>query len=217
MALRLRYHTSAIEENQEECRRIFWVIYHLEKQDSFQARRASVRPHSSYVGNVKQQADTLWQVIADYDIGCPVPLAAASTVGEYDWFLSSIRFARILSTTYEALFSVSASTRPAASHFAGIDNVRTSLERWRLLVPVEFRPQEPLHHTHLVDPKTKHIALSTHYYYHHLVIAIERLSLRLGGDRGTHQEECHHRLVQTAKAVIELTRFIDVEPYTPIL
>ncbi|KAJ0103941.1 hypothetical protein J7T55_010958 [Diaporthe amygdali] len=179
MALRLRYHTSAIEENQEECCRTFWVI-------------------------------------ADYDIGCPVPLAAASTVGEYDWFLSSIRFARILSTTYEALFSVSASTRPATSHFAAIDNVRTSLEKWRLLMPVEFRPQEPLRHTHLVDPKTKHIALSTHYYYHHLVIALERLSLRLGGDHGTHQEECHHRLVQAAKAVIELTRFIDVEPYTPI-
>lgn len=86
-----------------------------------------------------------------------------------------------------------------------------------MLVPVKFRPLEPLNSTCLVDPKTKNIALSTQYYYYHLVIAIERLSLRLGGDQGFLPEECHSRLVQASKTVIELTRFIDVEPYTPIL
>lgn len=86
-----------------------------------------------------------------------------------------------------------------------------------MLVPVEFRPLEPLNSTHLVDPKTKHVALSTQYCYYHLVIAIERLSLRLGSDQGALPEECHSRLVQAAKTVIEPTRFIDVEPYTPIL
>lgn len=90
------------------------------------------------------------------------------------------------------------------------------LEKWQMLVPVEFRPLEPLNSTRLVDPRTKHIALSTQHYYH-LVIAIERLSLRLGSDEGALPEDRHSRLVQAAKGVIELTRFIDVEPYTPVL
>lgn len=158
-----------------------------------------------------------WQIIGDYDIGCPVPQVTVSTMGGYNWFLSSIRLSRILSVAYETLFSVSASTRPAASQLAAVQNVRTSLEKWRMLVPVDYRPLEPLNSTNLVDPKTKRIALSTQYYYYHLVIALERLSIRLGSDQGTSPEECHTRLVRAAKTVIELTRFIDVEPYTPIL
>lgn len=86
-----------------------------------------------------------------------------------------------------------------------------------MLVPVDYRPLEPLNSTNLVDPKTKRIALSTQYYYYHLVIASERLSIRLGSDQVPSPEECHSRLMQAAKTVIELTRFIDVEPYTPIL
>lgn len=158
-----------------------------------------------------------WQIIGDYDIGCPVPQAAVSTMGEYNRFLSSIRLSRILSIAYETVFSVSASTRPVASQLTAVQNVRTSLEKWRMLVPVDYRPLEPLNSTNLIDPKTKRIALSTQYYYYHLVIAIERLSMRLGSDQGASPEECHSRLVQAAKTVIELTRFIDVEPYTPIL
>lgn len=157
----------------------------------------------------------VWQIIGDYDIGCPVP--QASTTGEYNWFLSSIRLSRILSVAYGTLFSVSASTRPAASQLTAVKNVRTSLEKWRMMVPVDYRPLEPLNSTNLVNPKTKRIALSTQYYYYHLVIAIERLSIRLGSDDEASLEECHSRLVQAAKTVIELTRFIDVEPYTPIL
>lgn len=217
MALRLRYHTSTIAENQEECRRTFWVLYHLEKHDSFQARRASVRFEFLFDSALGRETDMAWQIIGDYDIGCPVPQATVSTMGEYKWFLSSIRLSRILSVAYETLFSVSASTRPAALQLAAVQNVRTSLEKWRMIVPVDYRPLEPLSSTNMVDPKTKRIALSTQYYYYHLVIALERLSIRLVSDQGTSPEECHIRLVQAAKTVIELTRFIDVEPYTPIL
>lgn len=217
MVLRLRYHTSTIDENQEECRRTFWVLYYLEKHDSFQARRASVCLWSRRVLALQTQTDMACQVISDYDIGCPVPQVTASSTVEYNWFLSSIRLARILSVAYETLFSVSASTRPAALQITTLDNVRTILEKWRMSVPVDFRPLEPLSSTHLVDPNTKHIALLTQYHYYHLVIAIERLNIRLGSDQETLPEQCHSGLVQAAKTVIELTRFIDVEPYTPIL
>lgn len=135
----------------------------------------------------------------------------------YDRRVQLLRLSRIISSAYETLFSVSASMRSAASQLAVVQNVRTSLEKWRMMVPVDYRPLEPLNSAKLVDSKTKHIALSTQYYYYHLVIALERLSIRLGSDHGITPEECHTRLVQAAKTVVELTRFIDVEPYTPIL
>lgn len=42
--LALRYHKSIlIDANAATCYRAFWVVYHMEKQYSFQARSSSVR------------------------------------------------------------------------------------------------------------------------------------------------------------------------------
>ncbi|CAI0643284.1 unnamed protein product, partial [Colletotrichum noveboracense] len=196
MALALRYHKSALEGGQAVCRRIFWVIYRLEKQYSFQARRSSG--------------------IADYDVGCPVPNVPESTFGEYNWFLSSIRFGRVLSVAYEQLFSITASTRDTQILLSAISRVRGMLEGWRQSVPVDFRPKEQLNKQRLTDPRTRQIALSTQLYYFHLVIALERMSLQLDEDGGQRQQESRKDLLQAARTVIELTRYIDVEPYTPV-
>ncbi|KAF4477535.1 Fumonisin cluster-specific transcription factor FUM21 [Colletotrichum fructicola Nara gc5] len=196
MALALRYHKSALEGGQAVCRRTFWVLYHLEKQYSFQARRSSG--------------------IADYDVGCPVPNVPESTFGEYNWFLSSIRFGRVLSVAYEQLFSVTASTRDTQILLSAISRVRGMLEDWRQSVPVDFRPKEQLNKQCLTDPRTRQIALSTQLYYFHLVIALERMSLQLDEDGGQRQQESRKDLLQAARTIIELTRYIDVEPYTPV-
>ncbi|KAK1851791.1 fungal specific transcription factor [Colletotrichum chrysophilum] len=196
MALALRYHKSALEGGQAVCRRTFWVLYHLEKQYSFQARRSSG--------------------IADYDVGCPVPNVPESTFGEYNWFLSSIRFGRVLSVAYEQLFSVTASTRDTQILLSAISRVRGMLEDWRQSVPVDFRPKEQLNKQRLTDPRTRQIALSTQLYYFHLVIALERMSLQLDEDGGQRQQESRKDLLQAARTIIELTRYIDVEPYTPV-
>ncbi|KAK2751490.1 fungal specific transcription factor, partial [Colletotrichum kahawae] len=196
MALALRYHKSALEGGQAICRRIFWVIYHLEKQYSFQARRSSG--------------------IADYDVGCPIPNVPESTFGEYNWFISSIRFGRVLSVAYEQLFSVTASTRDTPILLSAIFRVRDMLDSWRQSIPSDFRPNEQLNKQRLTDPRTKQIALSTHLYYFHLVIVLERMSLQLDEEGGQRQQESRKNLLQAARTVIELTRYIDVEPYTPV-
>ncbi|KAF4832330.1 hypothetical protein CGCTS75_v004704 [Colletotrichum tropicale] len=197
MALALRYHKSALEGGQAVCRRTFWVIYHLEKQYSFQARRSSG--------------------IADYDVGCPIPNVKESTFGEPNWFLSSIRFGGILSVAYEQLFSVTASTRDTPALLSVSFRVRGMLDVWRQSVPVDFRPKEHLNKPRLTDPRTKHMALSTQLYYFHLVIALERISLQLDEEGGQGQQQSRKDLLQAARTVIELTRYIDVEPYTPVL
>ncbi|KAF0330649.1 fungal specific transcription factor [Colletotrichum asianum] len=196
MVLALRYHKSALEGGQAVCRRTFWVIYHLEKQYSFQARRSSG--------------------IADYDVGCPIPNVPESTFEGYNWFLSSIRFGRVLSVAYEQLFSVTASTHDTQILLSAICRVRGMLEGWRQSVPVDFRPKEQLNKQRLTDPRTRQIALSTQLYYFHLVIALERMSLQLDEGGGQRQQESRKDLLRAARSIIELTRYIDVEPYTPV-
>ncbi|RKK74080.1 hypothetical protein BFJ69_g8819 [Fusarium oxysporum] len=196
MALALRYHKSmTLGENPTTCQRTFWVVYHLEKQYSFQARRSSA--------------------IADYDIGCPIPSVPDSQFGDYNWFWSSIRFSRLLSIAYESVFSTTASTRSAASQLASVGQVRNLLEQWRQSIPEDFRPGEPLRRVRFTDDKTKQVALLTHCYHHHLTIALERAVLFLNED-GEARLASSRNLLHAARAIIELTRYIDVEPHTPI-
>ncbi|KAL2815129.1 fungal-specific transcription factor domain-containing protein [Aspergillus granulosus] len=194
MAIALRYHKSFISEDTALCHRTFWVIYHLEKRYCFQARHSSA--------------------IADYDIGCPIPLVSDSIIRDYNWLLSSVRFSRILSIAYALLFSVSASTQPDDTLLASVNHVQTLLEEWRQSIPLEFRPKEPLQRRGLLDGASKEIALRTHYYYYHLAIALSRLTLHVSRDVAR-SENAMRVLLNTARSVIDLTRFIDVEPYTP--
>ncbi|KAL5343241.1 fungal-specific transcription factor domain-containing protein [Aspergillus crustosus] len=195
MVIALRYHKSAVDEDSTLCHRIFWVIYHLEKRYCFQARSSSL--------------------IADYDIGCPLPTAPESVVGEYNWLISSVRYGRILSVAYASLFSTSASTRSDDTILNAIDHIHGLLEDWRLSIPVEFRPKEPLQRHRLIDGVSKEIALRTHYYYYQLVIALGRLTLHVSRNIAR-SENSMRALLNTAREVINLTRYIDVEPYTPV-
>ncbi|KAL4965485.1 transcription factor domain-containing protein [Aspergillus stella-maris] len=195
MVLALRYHKSIINEDSSLCHRIFWVIYHLEKRYCFAARISSV--------------------IADDDIGCPIPPTPESILGGYDWLRSSVRFGRILSVAYSSLFSISASTQSETVILIAIDHVCELLEEWRLSIPIEFRPREPIQRRCLNDGASKEIALRTHYYYCHLSIALERLTLHVSRDIAR-SENSMRSLLNTAKQIIDLMRYIDVEPYTPV-
>lgn len=155
-------------------------------------------------------------MIADHDIGCPIPDTPDSVVADYNWLVSSVRFGRILSVTYASLFSISASNQPDDTTMAAIDHVHTLLEEWRLSIPADFRPKEPVQRRRLMDGASKEIALRTHYYYYHVIIALERLTLHVSRDIAR-SENAMRTLLNTAREIINLTRYIDVEPYTPVL
>ncbi|KAL4815685.1 fungal-specific transcription factor domain-containing protein [Aspergillus spinulosporus] len=195
MVLALRYHKSSVPDSSADaCQRLFWVIYHLDKQYNFQARRSSV--------------------IADYDICCPLPAVGDSVFGNYDWFRASISFCRILSSAYETVFSVSAMMSGAIVQLAAIDRIRELLEDWRTTIPVQFRPHEAHQGSIFRDLKSRNVAIQTNYYYYHLVIALERLTIHL--DREGNRQDSRRQLMNAARAVIELTKYIDVEAYTPV-
>lgn len=218
LVLALRYHKSSVlDENPDTCYRTFWVIYHMEKQDSFQARSSSVRYHfASMFCNVKLTDFWELQTIADYDIGCRIPAVPESMFGEYNWFVSAIRFSRVLSVAYETLFSVNAFMGPTASQLQAIDYVHELLEAWRVSIPLDFRPLEK-HTVRLSERRTRLVAVQTQYYYYHLIIALERLTLYLDQANGARRSASKKNILLASRTVIELTRFVDIEPYTPIL
>ncbi|KAE8337782.1 hypothetical protein BDV24DRAFT_166916 [Aspergillus arachidicola] len=194
--LALRYHKSSLSDaNADVCYRAFWVVYHMEKQYNFQARSSSA--------------------IIDNDVGCQIPPAPESMVNGYDWFIASIRISRIFSITYDSFFSVTASTRSAASLLPAVNHIQKLLEDWRQSIPPAYRPRETLQRSVLTDMGTREIVIRTHFYYFHLVMALERMKLHLSSERRT-TEDSLRTLLNAAGTVVELTRFIDVEPYTPV-
>ncbi|GKZ51372.1 hypothetical protein AbraIFM66951_005519 [Aspergillus brasiliensis] len=167
----------------------------MDKQYNFQARSSST--------------------ISDLDVGCPIPPTPDSIVDGYDWFITSIRISRIFSITYDSFFSVTASTQSAASLLPAINQIKNMLEDWRQSIPLAYRPREALQRTVFTELGTKEIAIRTHFYYLHLVIALERMKLHLSSEKHT-TDESLRTLLSAARTVVELTRFIDVEPYTPV-
>ncbi|KAF9889631.1 hypothetical protein FE257_007139 [Aspergillus nanangensis] len=196
MVIALRYHkSSALDADPAVCHRAFWVVYHMEKQYKFQARNSSS--------------------IDDCDVGCPIPNVPEAIFGEYNWFLSSIRISRIYSVANSALFSVTASTCSAASLLPTLNHIQDLLEEWRQSIPLSFRPREALEKYCVMHPASKEVTLRTHLYYFHILIALERFKLHLCGETEKTSDNVP-TLLDAARGVIELVRFIDVEPSTPI-
>lgn len=98
---------------------------------------------------------------------------------------------------------------------AAIDRIRGLLEEWRTTVPEQFRPHDAHRASIFRDLKSRNVAIQTNYYYYHLVIALERLTIHL--DREGNRQDSRRQLMNAARAVIELTKYIDVEAYTPVL
>lgn len=157
------------------------------------------------------------QVFADEDIGCNIPSVPGSMFGDYNWFLSAIHLSRLTSIAYTTLFSTNSSLKPAEDCLVSIKHLRRGLEEWRLSVPAAFRPKEPLRLSEIASPRTKMVAIQTHYLYCNLIFAVERLSLHVDPDGKLDREDSKWELMNAARTVIELVRFIEIEPHMPVL
>ncbi|KAL6411003.1 Transcription factor domain [Ilyonectria robusta] len=204
MALSLRYHKSSNRTadlaDQTTCHRTFWVIYAMEKQVCFRNHNTSL--------------------IADCDIGCPIPKSSDSTFGDYDWFFASIRFGRILSQAYTSLFSVSGSLSTRSHHHAVMDHIQGLMEVWRMSIPEDFRPGTVRMNHNIVGPSARMVFLQTSYNYYALVIALARLRLHIEANEPGQEaslEENKKTLMNAAQMILELTRYIDTDAYSPIL
>lgn len=155
--------------------------------------------------------------MVDYDIGSPVPETPDAIFGDFDWFFSMVRFSRLISKVHEALFSVSAILNGPELSYAAIDTANDDLECWRKSIPEGFRPGDPFRPASFWDRSSMAVMLKTHYHYYSAIIALSRITLQVNTQKPSHrQSESKKALMDAARAVIELTRYIDTEAYTPI-
>ncbi|OQE00209.1 hypothetical protein PENVUL_c056G04293, partial [Penicillium vulpinum] len=153
MAQCLGYHRTVNADGKEAtCYRTFWVTYSLEKM-----------------------------VLADFDIGSPIPETPDAIFGELNFFLRFTQCSRLLSKAYQMLFSTSATMRSADKYNTAIGIIDHDLERWRLSIPAVFRPGESCKPT-IHRPSISFMTLRLHYVYFTLCISICRLTLHVNDE-----------------------------------
>lgn len=185
------------EENEDACHRTFWVIYILEKTMCFACSKASI--------------------LSDFDIGCPIPEAPEAIFQGFDWFFTMARFSRLISRAYETLFSISATMNTAETTYANIDRTSDELDRWRLSIPESFRPGEPFQMKHFPDHVSMAVAVRIRYHYESIIIALSRKTLHVEGENASsRRSSSKNALMNAARTVVELTRYIDTEAHAPI-
>ncbi|KAF5019295.1 hypothetical protein F66182_8713 [Fusarium sp. NRRL 66182] len=194
MAQTLRYHKSSNADASQL--RTFWTVYLIEKLAAFSECQSSI--------------------LADEDIGCTIPIAPESVFGDYDWFTSAIRLARISSIAYTDLFSASASSKSKTALATGIRRIRQLLGNWQVSLPPSLRPGEAIRHSDM-PPSMKLVLLQTQYAYYNIIFAVERLTLHVFRDEANICEESNMSLISASRTVAELILFIDIEPHVPIL
>lgn len=147
-----------------------------------------------------------------------MPSIPDARFGDLDWLLTHIRFARLLSKMYEMLFSVSATLNSADEYLSATELAKRELNNWRELIAEPFRPGLPFRARHFRDASSMQVAIRLQFYYHSALIAIARLDLSVNSERQGEEgrSESKKVLMMSARAIIELTRYIDTEAYTPI-
>jgi len=102
-------------------------------------------------------------------------------------------------------------------YFAAIDYVNDDLEQWRKSFPKDHRPGDVFRPGNCKTSWSLLNSLRAHFFYYAVVIALCRLTLHVGaGTTSDRMEDTKKRLMHTARQIIENTRYIDAEPYTPI-
>lgn len=101
---------------------------------------------------------------------------------------------------------------------ANVQRLILELEAWRVSVPERFRAGEPLKPRLLHEPLSQTVALTTHYLYFNAQLTLCWTLLHCSAAKlgAAQQIELKQQLMRTARSVLELTKFIEVAPSTPI-
>ncbi|KAL3450226.1 hypothetical protein BJX65DRAFT_24554 [Aspergillus insuetus] len=184
------------DDNPLTCQRTFWVIYILEKTLSFTCGRDSA--------------------LNDANVSTTVPHIPESIIDGLVWFHTMCRFSRLLSRMQSTLFNISSSLLPPASLQSITDAFSLDLERWRQPINDWFRPGHSFQTFCAAESKAMSVKLRVQYHYYGALIALARVRLRTSQNEAIHNRlDSENRLLGASRTVIELTRYIDVEPYIP--
>ncbi|KAG7117577.1 ABC-transporter-regulating transcription factor like protein [Verticillium longisporum] len=185
--------------------RTFWCLYAIEKTSSFYFGRSSA--------------------FIDGDISCPIPHVPESVFGDFDWFLSIIRHARIISQTYSSLFSVAVANKPNAYYMDIIDQLNQKHDDWRMSIPdTGFRPGGLKPPSSIHCGVEREAAVMIHYYHDGLQLTLARATLhrlsRLSRADdpliAAQQKATMEAVLSASRSVLERTVLVNVDPHTSI-
>ena len=80
-----------------------------------------------------------------------------------------------------------------------------------------MRPGETQQLSKATNSAYKTAILQTHFTYYLVIVGLERLTLHIDQTSSESAEFSKKNLMDTARACIELTRFVDIQAYTPVL
>ncbi|KAJ5627383.1 hypothetical protein N7528_004810 [Penicillium herquei] len=158
------------------------------------------------------------QVFQDSNISCAIPDVKESTFVDYDYFFSFLRYARLVSRIHKNLLTISAIQQPASAYNSKVQGLLAELESWRLSIPERFRAGEPFRSRLMREPLAQTIALMTHYLYLNASLTLSWTLLHFSAAKleTRQQVDLKRELMRTSRSVLELTKFIDVSPSTPV-
>lgn len=161
---------------------------------------------------------TYWpQIFNDANISTPVPNIPEATFDGFDWFRAICRLSRLLSRIQSSLFTTSSTLSPLASTRTAIDDFHRDLETWRQSITDRFRPERFPQTFFGTDSTTMAVKLRIRYHYYSALIALARVQINASqGESSQHRSDGVKHLIDASSAIIDLTRYIDVEPYMPI-
>lgn len=148
-----------------------------------------------------------------------------SVFGEFDWFLTYSRHSRLLSRCLTSVFSSGAIGNPSIYYLDTIDQLNIELESWRRSIPEECRPGQTFQahkvHEMLQGDAARQVIIWTHYLYSGVRIMLARATLQLATNverlvPTSQQAECKTLVMNESRSILELTRYIDAEPWAPL-
>lgn len=207
--------------------RTFWVLYSIEKATSFYLGRTSVRKRFLFQSRsiVYINLTNSCKLFVDHDISCPIPRVPDALFGDFDWFLTYARHARLLSRALTSLFSSGVIGDPPEYFLESINQLNQELETWRQSIPEDLRPGQTFQahklHSLLQGDATRQAILWTHNLYRGFRIILARATLQLAASieglvPSSQKAECKTLVMEESRSILELTKYIDAEPWAPL-
>lgn len=195
-AVMLGYHQSSAPGDAAQ-NRTFWVLFCLEKTMTFTMGRSSS--------------------IMDSDISSAFPRRGHEHIelAGFDSFLAYIRLSRLMSRIYAALHSASVRDRSVHYFKTTINRLKDELEQWRTTMVAPFQPGLPINSYNIQTPHMMSICIWLHYGYHNTMLHLNRAALQLQHP-DNNVEEILCDIMRSARCILELTKHVEVQPYTPL-
>ena len=152
----------------EQRRRVFWIIYILEKSTCIRTGRPSAISEEDIGVGLPPE-----DLHVEGDVGIHVP----SLPGQKFYpFRNMCAIALIESRVYTELYSAKSRTRTAEQKLQWVGRLDRELQEWKDTIPLEIRPEHKIQ----CEREQRFAIIMLHFVYYNCVTAIHRVSVHHG-------------------------------------